>query len=80
MMKDSSKDTGIQLNVLAVVGRTMIFVPIIITIISIIASLFGMDFDVQSLASGLGALFVCGIAILLYVAFRRFRQGIRGDL
>lgn len=78
-MTGSHRKTNIQLGVLSVVGRTMIFVPIVITILSIIASLFGLNLDVQSLASGLGGVFVCGIAILLYVAFRRFRQGIRGE-
>ncbi len=79
MMKDLTKNDDVQLSVLAVVGRTMIFVPIILTILSIIASLIGLNLDVQSLASGLGGVFVCGIALLLYVAFRRFRRGIRGE-
>ena len=78
-MTDLDRNTNTQLNVLAAVGRTMIFVPIIITVLSIIGSLIGIELDVQSLASGLGGLFLCGVAILLYVAFRRFRQGIRGE-
>ncbi len=78
-MKDLNKNSDVQLSVLAVVGRTMIFVPIILTILSIIVSLIGLSLDVQSLASGLGGVFLCGIAILLYVAFRRFQRGIRGE-
>ncbi len=79
MKNDLAKGNDIQLSVLAVVGRTMIFVPIALTVLSIMASLIGLDFDVQPVASGLGGVFVCGIAILLYVAFRRFRRGIRGE-
>ncbi len=78
-MKDLTKNNDVQLSVLAVVGRTMMFVPIVITILSILASLIGLNLDVQSLASGLGGVFLCGIAILLYVAFRRFQRGIRGE-
>ncbi len=79
IMKDVNENSDVLLSVLAVVGRTMIFVPIILTILSIIVSLVGLNLDVQSLASGLGGVFLCGIAILLYVAFRRFRRGIRGE-
>ncbi len=79
IMKDLTKNNDVQLSVLAAVGRTMIFVPIILTILSVIASLIGLNLDVQSVASGLGGVFLCGIAILLYVAFRRFRRGIRGE-
>jgi hypothetical protein len=57
----------------------MIFVPLAVTVLSVVGALIGMELDVQALASGLGALFLCGIAILSYVAFLRFRQGIRGE-
>ncbi len=79
MKNDLAKVNDIQSSVLAVVGRTMIFLPIVITVLYIIASLIGFNLDVQSVASGLGGVFLCGVAILLYVAFRRFRRGIRGE-
>ncbi len=78
-MKDLTNNSDVQLSVLALLGRTMIFVPIILTILSTIVSLIGLNLDVQSVALGLGGVFLCGIAILLYVAFRRFRRGIRGE-
>ena len=75
------KSTGDWLSALTIMGRILISVPIIIGLVAILLSLFGVNpVDEESLFAGSTMIFLCGVATLIYVAIKRFRQGLRGEV
>jgi len=55
-------------------------VPIIVGPIALILSLYGFNpINDESIFAGSTMLFLCGVATLVYVAVKRFRQGLRGE-
>jgi FtsH-binding integral membrane protein len=78
MMEKPKVSPGDWLDVLTVIGRIMIFTPIIILIISILVSLFGPNINQDGLYSGTGSIFFCGLVTLIYVAIKRFKAGLKG--
>jgi len=79
-MKKQKHSTGDWLSALTIMGRILIFVPLIVGFVAILLSLFGVNpVDDESLFAGSTMLFLCGVATLIYVAIKRFREGLRGE-
>lgn len=79
-MKNHKHSTGDWLSALTIMGRILIFVPIIIGLIALLLSLYGINsVNSEVVFSGSTMLFLCGVATLVYVAIKRFREGLRGD-
>ena len=61
-------------------GRIMISVPVLLLLFQIINSWAGGSPSLaDNVSSGAGSIFFCGMAALGYVAFERFRRGLRGE-
>lgn len=79
-MKEQKQSNGDWLSALTVMGRILISVPIIIGFIAIPLSIFGVNpVNDESVFAGSTMIFLCGVATLIYVAVKRFRQGLRGE-
>jgi hypothetical protein len=79
-MQRRKLDTSDWLSALTIMGRILISVPIIISLIAILLSLFGASpVNDGSIFAGSTMIFFCGAATLIYVAIKRFRQGLRGE-
>ena len=87
------------LSALTIMGRILIFVPVIISFFVFISSFFGQNviaiesaiegpstvilqrnIALETLTGGTSMIFLCGVTILVYVAIKRFRQGVHGEL
>lgn len=80
-MQKRKRDTSDWLSALTIMGRILIFVPIIISLIAILLSLLGTSpVNDESIFAGSTMIFFCGVATLIYVAIKRFRQGLRGEV
>ena len=95
MMNKRKEANGDRLSALTVLGRIMIFVPIGVNLILFISSLLGQGGFVREegfnptvieynafhgyLTAGSFLIFLCGLTMLVYVAVKRFRQGLRGE-
>lgn len=80
-MKKHRGSTGDWLSALTIMGRILIFVPIIVGFIAWLLSLFGANpVSDESIFAGGTMLFLCGVATPVYVAVKRFRQGLRGEV
>jgi len=79
-MKEQKQSAGDWLNALTIMGRILISVPIIVSLLSILLSLFGANpVNDESVFTGSTMIFFCGVATLVYVAIKRFQQGLRGE-
>ena len=79
-MQKHKQDTSDYLSALTIMGRILIFVPIIVGLTSSLLGLFGVNpVDNDIVFSGSTMLFLCGVAALVYVAIKRFRQGLHGE-
>ena len=79
-MNDNKQKQPDWLRALTVMGRIMISVPILLFLVQIINSWAGGSPSLADAASsGAGSTFFCGVVVLVYVAFKRFRQGLRGE-
>ena len=79
-MQKSKRDTSDWLSALTIMGRILISVPIIVSLIAILLSLFGdSPVNDESIFAGSTMIFFCGAATLIYVAIKRFGQGLRGE-
>ncbi len=79
-MKEHKQGVGDWLSALTIMGRILIFVPIIVSLIAFLLSLFGTNpVNDESVFAGSTMIFLCGVATLIYVAVKRFRQGLRGE-
>ena len=79
-MKERKPDTSDWLSALTVMGRILISVPIIVSLIALLLSLLGANpVNDESVFAGGTMIFFCGAATLIYVAVKRFRQGLRGE-
>jgi hypothetical protein len=68
------------LSALTIMGRILIFVPLVVTFIAILLGLFGTSsINGESVFAGSTMIFFCGAATLIYVAVKRFWQGLRGE-
>ena len=99
-MKKSKQTSRDWLNTLTLIGRILIFVPVIFGLIVFISPLFVQPEIIEGpyiegpttiavieYNAGYAILnvvviliFLCGLATLVYVAIKRFRQGLHGDL
>ena len=98
-MKKNKQANGDWLTTLTIMGRILVFVPIIVGLIVFISSFFWQNeiaeesiiegstiaiihnnVALQTLTGGAFMIFLCGLATLVYVAIKRFRQGLHGDL
>jgi hypothetical protein len=78
-MKEQRQGVGDYLIALTIMGRILISVPIIVSLIASLLSLFGANpVDNENIFAGGAMIFFCGAATLIYVAAKRFRQGLRG--
>jgi hypothetical protein len=79
-MQNRKKKSSDWLSALTIMGRILIFVPLIVTLIAILLGLFGTSpVNGESVFAGSTMIFFCGAATLIYVAIKRFRQGLRGE-
>jgi len=79
-MKERKQDTSDYLSALTIMGRILISVPIIVSLIAFLLSLFGTNpVDNENIFAGGTMIFLCGTATLIYIGFKRFRQGLRGE-
>ena len=79
-MRKRKQNSGDWLSALTVIGRILIFVPIIVGLIIFLCSLYGTNFNApETLFAGSSMIFLCGLVTLVYVAVKRFREGLRGD-
>jgi hypothetical protein len=61
-------------------GRILIFVPIAVSLLSFILSLFkASPVNGESIFAGSTMIFLCGVIALVYVAIKRFQQGLHGE-
>jgi len=79
-MQKHKQDTSDYLSALTIMGRILISVPIIVSLIAILLGLFGASpVNGESVFAGSTMIFFCGVTTLIYVAIKRFRQGLRGE-
>jgi len=79
-MQNRKQDTGDGLSALTIMGRILISVPIIVSLIAFLLSLFGSNpVNDENVFAGGAMIFFCGAATLIYVAVKRFRRGLRGE-
>lgn len=70
-MKKHERSSGDWLSALTIMDRILIFVPIIIGLIALLLSLYGINsVNSEVVFSGSTMLFLCGVATLVYVALR----------
>ena len=98
-MKKNKQANGDWLTTLTIMGRILVFVPIIVGLIVFISSFFWQNdiaeesiiegptiitiqhnVALETLTGGASMIFLCGLATLVYVAVKRFRQELCGDL
>lgn len=69
--------SGGQLNALIIIGRIMVFVPIAVSIIILASTGYEYGGEIlNSSAAGIATVLVCGVVTLIYVAFKRFKEGL----
>lgn len=79
-MKRHKKSPGDWLDALTVMGRILLFVPIGVSLVgTLIFALSGGGGLEGSPADAyiMGVIFLCGFVILVYVAIKRFQEGLR---
>jgi nicotinamide riboside transporter PnuC len=80
-MKNSKQDTSDWLSALTIMGRILIFVPVVVMLLSFILSLFGANpVNGESVFAGSTMIFICGAAALFYVAIKKFQQGLCSEI
>jgi len=79
-MQNLKQDTSDCLSALAIMGRILISVPLIVALIAILLGIFGANpVNDESVFAGSTMIFFCGVTTLIYVAIKRFRQGLKGE-
>ncbi len=80
-MKKHKRSSEDWLSALTVMGRILIFVPFILGLIVLLFSVFGYNpIGLDTLSAGASMVFLCGTVTLVYVAVKRFREGLHGDV
>lgn len=84
-MKKKKQNAGDWLSALTIMGRILIFVPIVVNLVVLLYSVLsengGIDLEASPAdAYILGLIFLCGLVTLVYVAIKRFREGLRGEV
>jgi len=79
-MQKRKRDTSDWLSALTIMGRILISVPIIISLIAILLlRIEASPVNHESIFAGSTMIFFCGVVTLVYVAIKRFGQGLRGE-
>ena len=79
-MKKHKQNDGDWLSALTIMGRILIFVPMGASLLGFILSSNGGLEASPGDAYVMGMIFLCGVVTLVYVAVKRFRAGLRGDV
>lgn len=79
-MQKGKQDAPDWLSALTVMGRILISVPLIVSLLAVLLSFFKANpLNDESIFAGSSMIFLCGVATLIYVAIKRFQQGLRGE-
>ncbi len=79
-MNKHKQSSGDWLSALTIMGRILIFVPIGASLLGFILSNNGGLEASSGVAYVMGMIFLCGVVTLVYVAIKRFREGLRGEV
>lgn len=77
--------SGDWLSALTVMGRILIFVPagvsLVVLLYSVLSKNGGIDLEASPADAYLfGLIFLCGVVTMVYVAIKRFQQGLAGNV
>jgi len=78
-MREHKQTTGDWLSALTIMGRILILVPIVASLLGFILSNDGGLEASSGDAYVMGMIFLCGVVTLVYVAIKRFQEGLRGE-